>query len=365
MTMIIRPITHRYHDPLSLLWIQCAEQIGFRITRTPDAYASTDGEGLLLIGEDSLLDADDTLAQMIFHELCHALIEGEEGQKRVDWGLGTSGGSNPWREHACLRLQAYLAGRYGLRDFFAPTTDFRVSFWNQLPVDPLVAEPSQGGRREKSCVAARLGVQRAFKPAWWLPLDAALTATAGIAALVAEAVQPGARNKSSAEHDLPPLWSTAHSIPARHPAGHAPIAAYLSEYTCGDCAWQYVQRGVSRCHQSSTVRLDAGTPACVNFEPAAELDCQTCGACCREAYQSVEISRREPLIRRHPEWVVRMETYLKLKREGSRCVALGGGHTPGEPYACAIYEYRPKTCREFERGSSHCLEARRRVGLSL
>ena len=79
----------------------------------------------------------------------------------------------------------------------------------------------------------------------------------------------------------------------------------------------------------------------------------------------MEISRREPLIKRHPELVVEMETHLKLKRAGNRCAALEGGHQPDEAYACAIYEDRPKTCQAFESGGSHCLEARRRVGLSL
>ena len=53
--------------------------------RTPDAYASTDGKGRLFIAVDGMFDPDDSLAQMIFHELWHALVEGEDGEKR---GLG-------------------------------------------------------------------------------------------------------------------------------------------------------------------------------------------------------------------------------------------------------------------------------------
>lgn len=349
-TPISRPIHHHYQDPLDRIWIHCAESIGFRILRTPDAYASTDGQGAILIGDDSLLDADDTLAQMILHELCHALIEGEDGQKQVDWGLGYRVGQNPWREHACLRLQAYLAGRYGLRDFLAPTTDFRMSFWNQLPTDPFAASE---GRREKSCIAARIGAYRALQPAWWKPLNQALKATAEIAVWV--------RGEG---HDNS-LWNTVHEIPATHPVGHAPVASYLPERSCDECAWQYRQRGVLRCRLSPKTKLEACLSACVHFEPAAELDCLTCGACCREAYQAVEISSREPLIRLHPELVVRKETHIRLKREGERCAALIGGCGADESYACAIYADRPRTCREFERGGEHCLEARRRVGLSL
>jgi hypothetical protein len=33
-------------------------------------------------------------------------------------------------------------------------------------------------------------------------------------------------------------------------------------------------------------------------------------------------------------------------------------------YTCSIYEHRPRPCREFEAGGRHCLDARRRVGLS-
>ncbi|MBS1214659.1 MAG: hypothetical protein H6R26_3276, partial [Proteobacteria bacterium] len=91
----------------------------------------------------------------------------------------------------------------------------------------------------------------------------------------------------------------------------------------------------------------------------------SCGACCREAYHSVEISAREPVNRLHPSLVVVEPTRRKLRRDGDRCAALAGGTTAVEPYACAIYDDRPRTCRDFTRGSANCLDARRRVGLSL
>jgi hypothetical protein len=362
-----RPV-HRYQDPLALTWIACAERVGFRVRRTADAYASSDGKGTLLIAEDGLFDPDDCLGQMIFHELCHALVEGEAGESREDWGLGYAVGGNPWREHACLRVQAWLAGNYGLRDFLAPTTDFRVSFWDSLPADPLAAPEEQGGRREKSCVAARRALQQAAGPRWAKPLAEALEATAALAAAVAPLTQasavPGAGDSTGVER-LPSLWSAAVARPPLHPAGHAPVADYHSGLVCADCAWSFVDRGRRRCRHAPKARLPEGAPACTRFEPAAELDCQTCGACCREAYDSVEISSREPVNRRHPELVVVLDTHRKLRREGERCAALAGGRTPAEPYACTIYEDRPRTCRDFTRGSGHCLEARRRVGLSL
>jgi hypothetical protein len=360
VTEFIRRPLHRYQDPLARIWIVCAERVGFRIRRTADAYASTDGQGTILLAEDAQFDPDDGLAQMIFHELCHALVEGEAGEGREDWGLGHAIGGNPWREHACLRLQAWLAGNYGLRDFLAPTTDFRVNFWNSLPADPFLAAKAQGGRREKSCVAGRRAAWRAASPRWAGPLADALGATADIAAAVGRAGSGG-----PAAGDLPSLWTVAHPRPPLHPAGHAPLADYHAGRACAECAWSFTARGRSRCCHAPDVRLPESAPACTRFEPRAGLDCLTCGACCREAYDAVEVSPRDPVNRSHPELVLVFETHRKLRRDGNRCAALSGGRQPGEPYACAIYQERPRTCREFTLGSGHCLEARRRVGLSL
>lgn len=350
---------HRYHDPLSRVWIACAERVGFRVERSKDAYASTDGRGTLLIATDDLFDPDDNLAQMILHELCHALVEGEAGETRVDWGLDNTGTGNPWREHACLRLQAYLADRVGLREFFAPTTDFRVGFWPTLGADPFAAATEAGGRRERSCVAGRRAAWRAEQPRWAAPLRDALAATAAIAAATPRTL--GGEDAAS----LPSLWATVAAPPPRHPTGHAPVAHYHVGRGCADCAWAFAGRGGRHCRHAPKLRLPDAAPACTRFEPATELDCQTCGACCREAYHSVEISRREPLNKTHPELVVVLDTHRKLQREGERCAALTGGRTPHETYACAVYAGRPKTCRDFTLGGAHCLDARRRVGLSL
>lgn len=374
MTEFIRQPTHRYDDPLSRVWLACAERIGFRIVRTPDAYASTDGRGTVLLAVDELFDPDDSLAQMIFHELCHALVEGDEGEKRVDWGIGHAIGKNPWREHACLRLQAYLAGRVGLRDFFAPTTDFRVSFWDSLPADPFTAPPESGGRRERSCVAARIAAWRASQTRWAPHLELALASSAVIAAAT-PSLTPSETPKAYptkllatdqvGNQPLPSLWSRVAEPPAAHPAGHAPVAAHFSGLGCAGCAWGFVERRRLRCRHAPAKLLPGDAPACWRFEPAAELECQTCGACCREAYHAVEISSREPLNRSHPEWVVVQDSRRKLLRNGNRCAALSGGNTTTESFACDIYQYRPRTCREFTRSSANCLDARRRVGLSL
>jgi hypothetical protein len=53
-----------------------------------------------------------------------------------------------------------------------------------------------------------------------------------------------------------------------------------------------------------------------------------------------------------------------VRRTGDNaCAALAGGS--GSPYACTVYEARPRACRDLSRGSANCLLARRRVGLSL
>jgi hypothetical protein len=132
---------------------------------------------------------------------------------------------------------------------------------------------------------------------------------------------------------------------------------------CGGCAWKYDGgRGkpVSRCRRHGDARVDADWAACPAFE--AHLDCQDCGACCREAYTAVEVSRGDAFVRKHPDRIVTVEGRLNVVRDGPRCACLVGGS--GERYACKVYEDRPRTCRDFTLGSANCLDARRRVGLT-
>ncbi|GAB6139469.1 hypothetical protein JCM14076_01980 [Methylosoma difficile] len=361
MTDIPRPLTHHYQDPLARVWLACAEQMGFRVQRTRETYASSDGRGTLWIADDSLFDPDDSLAQMIFHELCHALVEGERGENRQDWGLGYGIGNNPWREHACLRLQAYLASGLGLRSFFAPTTDFRILFWQHLPEDPFYADPNDGGGRERSCVAARIGAWRASLPRWQ-PLHHALVATAAIVAVTPKQLAEERRSNSTL---LPSLWEAATTPPARHPAGHAAIADYLPSHSCADCAWFFSEGEQHYCQHKPALALPKNAPACQRWEAAVELDCLTCGACCREAYDAVEVGADEAVIQLHPDLIVIDGTRNKLRRSGLRCAALAGGNTIHETFTCDIYPDRPSTCRDFTLGSDNCLDARQRVGLSL
>ena len=337
-------VTSRYIDPLTQVWVGAARTIGLRIVRTPDAYAATDGRGTLAIGDDAALDADDSLAQMIFHELCHSLVEGRESFGLRDWGMEATDSGGPdhdWREHACLRTQWVLTGRHGLRAVFAPTTDFRASFWDGLSGDVLA------DRTERSVQAAIAAVRRADEKPWAPHLGDALAATARIAEQAGRFATAG---------DV--LWSRVEPPRAAHPSG---LPAGETAATCGDCAW----KSGTRCRQANA-KIDPAWPACERFERA--LDCQTCGACCRAAYHSVEVSRRDPVVKKQPTYIVDRTTYLEIRRDGDRCAALHGGDVVDEHatrFHCAIYDDRPRTCRDFTLGSAHCLTARRRVGLSL
>ncbi len=211
----MRLITKRYQDPLDLIWIQTAGQLGIEIQRDPHVFAAWDGQQVLRIGTVETLDADDCLAQMIFHELCHALVEGPAAFQIEDWGLsndvldrspfdndssavgGIVEGSCPnllessdsikiiadpieatVHEFACLRLQAALADQFGLRRFLTATTDFR-EYYERLPPHPL---------EDQTLPEVALAIQgwnRAIHGPWSKPIDRALSMTAAITQIVA------------------------------------------------------------------------------------------------------------------------------------------------------------------------------------
>jgi Putative zinc- or iron-chelating domain len=322
-------------DEIEAIWRRAAAQIGFVVVRTADAYATSDGRGLIAIGTDDLLDADDAFAQLLFHELCHAITEGEESIAAPDWGLD-SVTSHQVREHACLRFGAHLAARFGLRELMAPTTEYR-SYYQALAADPLAADPLAPDPALAIGLAAR---SRFEASSWRAPLEDALARTAALAL-------------------------------RRRPLGF-PLGP--ESETCGTCAWMYLGgRGtpVERCRQSAPptgdgARVSPALTACARWEPP--VDCQTCGACCREAYHSVTISVRDPVVWKEPDLIVRQGHRFEIRREGTRCAALqvdskigSGPATPG--YSCSIYDNRPRPCRDFAAGGRHCVEARRRVGL--
>ena len=365
MTTEPRVPRHRWTDPLDAVWLATARQLGLEVVRHPGAYASTDGRGVLTIGTRETLDPDDSLAQMILHECCHWLVEGEGAEIQPDWGLDNTTPRDEPREKACLRLQAHLAGRHGLRRVLAPTTDFRA-FYDALPADAL--EP----RHDPTVAPAIHALRRADEEMRWTPLHDALAATGDVLRRSAEALatlEAPARGASDDEA-LPLAWLDVGEALDVHPHGRP--RAGVAGRTCGTCAWRAVtpatprRKASSACLQAESARVDPDWPACERWE--ADLDCRTCGACCRAAYDAVIVGPRDPVVRLHAELVVRSPKLVQIRREGDRCAALGGGSSPDgafAPYTCSIYDERPRVCREFERGGENCLTARRRVGLSV
>lgn len=163
---------YSYIDPLDAIWLTVAFRVGFRVLRSDEVYASV-RDGVIWIGEPSTLDPDDCLAQMIFHELCHSLIQGPDQLVAEDWGLDNVSGEHDAREHACLRLQAELTRRYGLREVLAPTTDFR-EYYDALPEDPM--QPGQG-EPDRVHRLAEQGLRRSGHAPWGPHVAEGLRAT--------------------------------------------------------------------------------------------------------------------------------------------------------------------------------------------
>lgn len=157
-----------------------------------------------------------------------------------------------------------------------------------------------------------------------------------------------------------PLWVAAPGAPTTRADGsEIPAGA-----RCSTCAWRHLGgRGtaVDRCRRHRDEPIDPRAPACPAYVTDAEVDCLTCGACCREAYHSVEVGPRDPFVRKHPDRVSAQDGRLVVTRAGPRCACLSGELGA---FCCAVYADRPKTCRDFARAGPNCVEARRRVGLS-
>ena len=100
-----------------------------------------------------------------------------------------------------------------------------------------------------------------------------------------------------------------------------------------------------------------------------ELDCLTCGACCRTGHDGRILVPEEDLVRwrriGRPDLCEQVqpghfgEVGFATNETGA-CVHLG---TEVSENACQIYDVRGTTCREFERGSWQCLEFRRDRGI--
>lgn len=168
-----REIHHTYSDPLDIIWVATAARFGMRVERSDEVYAAWDGRGTMSLSAAAHFDADDSLAQLVFHELCHALCEGPETWGRPDWGLDNFTDRDWIREYGCLRMQAALADAVGLRRFFGATTDFRP-YWDALPADPLADDG------DPAVPIARVGYARATEGPYAVALREALEATAAV-----------------------------------------------------------------------------------------------------------------------------------------------------------------------------------------
>ncbi|MDB4972782.1 MAG: hypothetical protein JWN48_1123 [Myxococcaceae bacterium] len=361
-----RSIRHRYDDPLDLIWLSCARSIGWQVERSDEVYASFDGQHTLTLSTREHFDADDSLGQLIFHELCHALVAGPRGVTRADWGMENVDQRDLEQEHACHRVQAALADRHGLRALFAVTTEHR-SYWDALPIDPL------GPGEDAAIPLARDAFERALTGPWREAIERALQSTAELAAVM-----------RTLELPADSLWRATRALHASgFPLGDLP------EQTCGDCAWSYpatsAAGGQLRCRQSRAQRSEAPprarkveqtARACVRFEPRlSEAACGVCGACCREGFDRVELSKRE-LTRQASPRMLRLVVVdgfgPHIPRPGGSCAALESRERASKteephaalPYRCSIYADRPRACADFPVGSEACLSARRRVGLS-
>jgi len=96
-----------------------------------------------------------------------------------------------------------------------------------------------------------------------------------------------------------------------------------------------------------------------------DLDCLSCGACCRTGQDGRILIPPEDLARWRGAGRDDIAEAIQpghfgmvafATRDDGSCVHLG---TEDSPNACRIYSIRGTTCIEFERGSPQCLEFRR------
>lgn len=172
-------------DELTAIWLAAAQHMKLHVERSAAAYAASDGHRRLLIGTDETLDADDSVAQLIFHEICHWIVQGEVAIELPDWGLdNTHSTAGIVPELVCLRLQAWLAGRYRLRALMRPTTPY-AAYYDRLPVDlrGLKKEEARALCPTERQVQKRFwpATQRSAGPPWQPHLARALVATQRLA----------------------------------------------------------------------------------------------------------------------------------------------------------------------------------------
>lgn len=359
----------QYVDPLDWIWIQAGRQLGFQIHRSEEVYASTDGKGTLRIGRAESLDTDDCLAQLILHELCHGLAEGEASFAKPDWGFRYESpplSEDAVREHACLRIQAALLKPWGLDRLLAPTTEFRV-YYDKLPENPI--QPGE----DPAITQAQAGLALARRPPFARILENALSKTALFHQLCmndAPSVPSAFFFSSSIKASVVPSIWEANPVPKFHPTGFPQHDS--AEYRCESCMWFRTDKNGAHCEQAlayqrvSQAAVEPNTTACSLYESV--VPCQSCGACCQSAFEYVPVTKTDAILRRRPLVVAGTPPHWHMKRHPTvnQCGVLQVSSETSLPrYTCTAYELRPKTCRDVEVGSSACLTARKRMGYSL
>ena len=140
------------------------EHFNAKLQRSPDAYVSWLADRrTLIVSPDHDLDPDDTIAQIVLHELCHHLVEGHHSDQFDDWGLDNITDQHLANEYAALRLQAAILDPHALRPWLNPTTDHRW-FYESLHAHPLQS-PAHPETDATSTALAREGWDR------WLSWD--------------------------------------------------------------------------------------------------------------------------------------------------------------------------------------------------
>jgi thioredoxin-like negative regulator of GroEL len=196
-----RPIRAHYADPLDVVWLAFARRMGLTVRRSPDVYATHDGRGALTLSDRSGFDPDDTVAQMVFHEVCHWIVNGVETFAEPDWGFELDW-TVDWREYTCQRLQAALAKEHGLARLLASTGTYRA-YYDAVLADPLA--PLDDSADEAQAVdQTHLALARAAQEPWAPHLERALRATAALQAALADHLDDYAPDHDTA---LPLIWT--------------------------------------------------------------------------------------------------------------------------------------------------------------
>lgn len=118
---------------------------------------------------------------------------------------------------------------------------------------------------------------------------------------------------------------------------------------------------------SAAVRCSHGAGSAASCATAESDPCLRCGACCAAFRVDFSVHETEELGGSVPQGLAVDVTPCIARMRGTdhtrpRCAALTG--QVGVRSACAIYEWRPSPCREFEAGSDACERARARHGLA-